>query len=123
AYFLASKRVRARTGSWAYVLGMTTVSGLVILAACLMSGQDLASPRGSDWLVLLAIGVFPGTLGHVLMNWAHAYASAFAISMLLLGVPVVAAAAAALVLGEAVTATQIVGGVLVLIAIANVVRR
>jgi drug/metabolite transporter (DMT)-like permease len=123
AYFLASKRIRATTGAWAYVLGMTTVSGIVMTIVCLATRQDIGSPRGSDWLVLLAIAIFPGTLGHVLMNWAHAHVSAFAISMLLLGVPVVAAAGAAVVLGEHVTGLQILGGTLVLFAIANVVMR
>ncbi len=123
AYFLASKRIRATTGAWTYVLGMTTVSGIVMLLVCLATGQDLTSPRGSDWLILLGIAVFPGTLGHVLTNWAHAHVSAFAISMLLLGVPVVAATGAALVLGEQVTALQALGGVVVLFAIANVVLR
>jgi drug/metabolite transporter (DMT)-like permease len=123
AYFLASKRIRERTGAWTYVLGMTTVSGIVMLGACLLTRQNFASPHGADWLILLGIAVFPGTLGHVLMNWAHAHVSAFAISMLLLGVPVVAAAAAAIVLGEHVTALQVIGGVIVLIAIANVVLR
>ena len=121
AYFLASKRIRERTGAWTYVLGMTTVSGIVMLAACLATRQDLGSPHGADWLLLLAIAVFPGTLGHVLMNWAHAHVSAFAISMLLLGVPIVAASAAAVILGERVTALQAFGGLLVLLAIANVV--
>jgi drug/metabolite transporter (DMT)-like permease len=123
AYFLASKRIRQRTGAWAYVVGMTTVAGVVMTIACVATGQDLGSPRGADWLILLGIAIFPGTLGHVLTNWAHAHVSAFAISMLLLGVPVVAAAGAAIVLGERVTALQIAGGVVVLLAIANVVLR
>ncbi len=123
AYFLASKRIRERTDAWTYVLGMTTVAGIVMLAVCLATGQKLGSPRGADWAILLAIAVFPGTLGHVLMNWAHAHVSAFAISMLLLGVPIVAASGAAVVLGERVTALQVFGGAVVLVAIANVVLR
>jgi drug/metabolite transporter (DMT)-like permease len=121
AYFLASKRIRERTDAWTYVLGMTTVAGIVMLGACLATRQDLGSPHRSDWIILAAIAVLPGTLGHVLMNWAHAYVSAFAISMMLLGVPVVGAFAAAAVLGEPITLLQVVGGALVLIAIANVV--
>ena len=123
AYFLASKRIRERTGAWAYVVGMTTVSGVVMLLVCIATGQDLGSPHGTDWLVLLGIAIFPGTLGHVLINWSHAHVSAFAISMLLLGVPVVAAAGAALVLGERITPLQVLGGAIVLVAIANVVLR
>jgi drug/metabolite transporter (DMT)-like permease len=123
AYFLASKRIRERTDAWTYVLGMTTVAGVVMLGACLASGQDLGSPHRGDWVILVAIAVLPGTLGHVLMNWAHAYVSAFAISMMLLGVPVVGAFAAAAVLGEPITLLQVVGGALVLVAIASVVLR
>ena len=79
AYFLASKRFRARVAPWPYVVGMTTVAGVVMLAVALATGQDLGSPHGSDWLVIAIIAVFPGTLGHVLTNWAHAHASAFVI--------------------------------------------
>jgi len=123
AYFLASKRIRERTDAWTYVLGMTTVAGCVMLAACLATGQQFGSPRPGDWVILIAIAILPGTLGHVLMNWAHAYVSAFAISMMLLGVPIVGAGAAAAVLGEHVTGLQLFGGALVLLAIANVVLR
>jgi drug/metabolite transporter (DMT)-like permease len=121
-YFLASKRFRARVAAWPYVVGMTTVAGLVMLAAALATGQDLGSPHGRDWLLIALIAVFPGTLGHVLTNWAHAHASAFVISTLFLGVPVVAAAAAAAILGEPITAPQVVGAALVLIAIGRIVR-
>ena len=122
AYFLASKRFRARVEPWPYVLGMTTVSGCVLLGAALATGQDVTSPRGMDWIIFLSIAVFPGTLGHALTNWAHAHESAFAISTLFLGVPVVAAAAAAAVLHEPVTTLQLVGGAVALVAIGRTVR-
>lgn len=122
AYFLASKRFRVRVPAWPYVVGMTTVAGVVMLMVALATGQDLGSPHGRDWLVIATIAVFPGTLGHVLTNWAHAHASAFVISTLLLGVPVVAAASAALFLGEPITAAQIVGAAMVLLAIGRIVR-
>lgn len=122
AYFLASKRFRARVDPWPYVIGMTTVAGVVMLGVAVATGQDLASPRGADWAVIATIAIFPGTLGHVLTNWAHAHASAFVISTLFLGVPVVAAAAAAVVLGEPVTLPQVAGAAIVLVAVARIVR-
>src|SRR5690606_5853740 len=39
AYFLASKRFRERIHAWDYVVGMTTVSGLVILTLTAVTGQ------------------------------------------------------------------------------------
>ena len=122
AYFLASKRFRVRIAPWPYVIGMTTVAGVVMLGVAIATGQALGSPHGRDWLVIAGIAIFPGTLGHLLTNWAHAHAAAFVISTLLLGVPVVAAVAAALVLGEPITGAQVVGAAMVLFAIGRIVR-
>jgi len=116
-YFLVSRRVRARIGPWEYVVGMTTVSGVVVTTAVAIVQPDLASPAGGEWLVLLSLAVFPGTLGHVLTNWAHAHVRAFSISMIFLAAPVVATAAALVFLDEEVTAMQLAGGLVVLIAI------
>ncbi len=122
AYFLVSKRVREHTGTWEYVIGMTTVAGLWMLAAILVTGQDLAAPTGRDWLILGAIAVFPGTLGHVLMNWAHPHTSALSVSIMLLAVPVLATLGAALLLSEQIVLLQIVGGCIALGAIMAVLR-
>lgn len=122
AYFLASKRIRARAGAVEYLIGMTTVAALIILVVCLVTGQRLLSPTGSEWLVLLALAVFPGTLGHFLTNWAHPHTSAFVLSIMLLAVPVLACAGAAVFLNEQLGPLQIGGGVLVLVAVAAVVR-
>lgn len=121
AYFVASKRFRVRTAAWEYTLGMTTVAGLVVAVVCVAGGQDLGSPRGGDWLVLFLIGALPGTLGHVLTNWAHAHTSAFAVSNLLLAAPVLATGLAWVFLGEALQTFQVLGGALTLFGIAMVI--
>ena len=121
AYFLASKRFRTHVGTWEYVIGMTTVAGIVMLTANLVTGQDLSAPSRHDIALLVAIAVFPGTLGHVFSNWAHAHVTAFVSSMILLAVPVVATAGAYAFLGERFTALQAVGGAVVLFAIAMLV--
>ena len=122
AYFLASKRIRARTGTAEYLIGMTSVAALLILGVCLVTGQQLLSPVGGEWLVLLALAVFPGTLGHFLTNWAHPHTSAFVVSIMLLAVPVIACAGAAVFLDERLGGVQIAGAVLVLVSVACVVR-
>jgi drug/metabolite transporter (DMT)-like permease len=123
AYFLVSKHARTDVRAWDYVIGMTTVSGLWMLVAALATGQDLWAPqRFSDWALLFWIAIFPGTLGHVLTNWAHAHTSALAISMMLLAVPLLSALGAAVLLDEPVTSLQLAGGLVVLAAIAVIVR-
>jgi drug/metabolite transporter (DMT)-like permease len=122
AYFLASKRFRERVRAWDYVVGMTTVSGLIVTVLTLGTRQDLGSPAPWEWATLVWLAIFPGTLGHVLTNWAHAYVPAFVSSMILLAVPVIAAAGAHVVVDEHIGALQIVGGAVVLSAIATIIR-
>jgi drug/metabolite transporter (DMT)-like permease len=121
AYFLASKRIRARAGALEYILGMTTVAGIIILVVALATGQRLASPHGRDWLILFCLALLPGTLGHFLTNWAHAHTSAFVVSIMLLAVPVIACVGAAVFLGETLNAMQITGAAVVLAAVGAVV--
>lgn len=121
AYFLATKRIRDRAGATEYVIGMTTVAGLIMLLVCLASGQDLTSPAGGQWLVLFALALFPGTLGHFLASWAYPHLSAFTVSVMFLATPVVACLGAALVLGEILRPLQLLGAVLVMVAVAAVV--
>jgi drug/metabolite transporter (DMT)-like permease len=121
AYFLASKRIRTRAGTTEYLIGMTTVAGLIMLVVVLVTGQRLGSPHGHDWAILFFLAVFPGTLGHFLTNWAHPYTSAFALSIMFLAVPVLACAGAAVFLGESLSATQLLGAAIVLTAVAAVV--
>ena len=120
-YFLASRWILFRVEPFEYVVGMTTVSGVLVALACVLTGQDLGAPSGVDWLILASLAAGPGTLGHVLMNWAHRFVTAFAISILLLAVPVLAAVGAWLWLGEPLAPLQVAGGVLVLVAIAFIV--
>jgi len=121
AYFLVSKRFRAHVGAWEYVIGMTTVAGLVMLTANLVTAQDLSLPSRHDIALLVTIAVFPGTLGHVLSNWAHAHVTAFVASMILLAVPVIATAGAHFFLAEPVTGLQVLGASVVLAAVGMIV--
>ena len=122
AYFLASKQFRSHVPALEYVIGMTTVSGFLILGAALATGQEFLSPHGWDWPLLLFLAVFPGTLGHILTNWAHPHLPAFLVSVMLLAVPVFAVAGATAFLHEPLNFTQAVGGAIVLAAIGTLVH-
>ena len=121
-YFLVSKRFRPHVDPSGYVVGMTTVAGTVVLGACLVAGEDLGSPRGAQWLVLLFLAIAPGTLGHWLVNWAHAHVTAFVVSMMFLAVPVLSTGGALVLLGEPLGPLQLLGGAIVLVSIAMIVQ-
>jgi len=121
-YFLVSKRIRERVGATEYMVGVTTVAGIIVGVAVLTTGQDLGSPTLVDLSILLIIALVPGTLGHLLLNWAHNYSSAFVVSIMLLAIPVLSSAAAALFLGENLSLLQILGALIVLFSIGMVIR-
>lgn len=121
AYFLASKFIRNNSGATEYLLGMTTVAGFVLLVAVAVTEQDLGSPVGGDWVMIFAIAMIPGTLGHLLTNWAHPHTSAFVISIMYLAVPVFSCVGAAIFLGETLTFLQVLGGAIVLFSVGAVV--
>jgi drug/metabolite transporter (DMT)-like permease len=122
AYILVSKHFRARVGVPEYMAGMTTVAGIMVGMVTLFAGSDLASPTRLDLIILLFVGLVTGTMGHFVINWAHAHVSVFSISVLILGVPVVASACAALFIDEPFNCVQAIGGAVVLIAIGMVTR-
>jgi drug/metabolite transporter (DMT)-like permease len=61
--------------------------------------------------------------GHLLMNWAHQHAPITLMSMVTVGIPVVATVGAAAFLGEPVTLVEALGIAVAVLAIAMIVWR
>ena len=72
------------------------------------------------WIVMIAL--FTGALGHVMMRWVHAYVEAARSSLYMLGMHVVAVGLSWPIHGEPVTVVQAIGGVVVLLCVAMVIR-
>jgi drug/metabolite transporter (DMT)-like permease len=122
-YFVASKRAREELGSFEYLAGMSAVAAVVVLPLVLASGERLAVPRPSAWMIIVLIAVVNGALGHFLMNWAHGHVPIVVVSLITLAIPVFAAASAAVFIDEPLTLMQGVGMAVVIGALAVVVAR
>jgi len=122
-YFLVSKRVRESLGAVEYVAAMQLVAAVVVTPIALVSREHLAIGSPVDWLWLMLIVCVSGIGGHLLVNWAHRYVDVSISSLMMLGVPVVGAVAAWLVLDESLGPLQVVGGLITLASLAAVVRR
>jgi drug/metabolite transporter (DMT)-like permease len=120
-YFIASKRAREQLGALEYQAALTIVAAIVVTPVALTAGSVSARTPTTAALVLLLVAV-PGG-GHLLMNWAHEHCSISLASLVTLGIPVVGTIGAAIFLSEQVTAIQVAGMALVLIALAMVVSR
>jgi drug/metabolite transporter (DMT)-like permease len=93
------------------------VTTLVLLPLALVSGEQLLPATGTGWLKLIGLALISQAAGQSLIAYAMAHLPATYSSVVLLLQPVTAAALAWVLLGEALGAIEIAGGVAVLIGI------
>lgn len=107
----------------AYVLFVWAVAASVLglIAAAFRTPFAPYPPR--TWLLFLTLGLVPTVLGHGLVNLALRSIPAPTVGLFLLGEPIGASLLAYLVFGEVPAATTLVGGLVVLAALALVVLR
>lgn len=122
-YFVASKQARRSLDTLEYMTVMLTVAFVAVAPVSLLTGSLTAADGhltwrtfGGVWLIIL----LPGS-GHVLINWAHEHTTLLFTSLATLATPVISAGAAAVFLGERVTAVQWVGMAVVLVALGAVI--
>ena len=122
-YFIASKSARERLDTLEYMTVINIVAFAVVVPIALATG-DLLSPEGRhdapSALRIVAIVLIPGS-GHVLINWAHNHTTLVLSSLITLALPVIATAAAAVFLDQAVVPVQVVGILTVIVALAAVI--
>jgi len=101
---------------------ITATAALAILPVALLADAPLTpqDARQGGWLLLLAIG--PQVIGHTALNAALRRLPASVVSGSILGEPVIAAALAALFLGERIGPQTLVGGVITLVGVLVLVR-
>jgi drug/metabolite transporter (DMT)-like permease len=117
AYLVIIGKLRLRVGPGTVMLWTGIVTALVLLGVSVASGEAMVpvSPRG--WAVLVALAVFSYAIGQGLLTVALAELGAAFSSVALLCLPVSAALLGWVVLGEALSVTQGVGGAIILASI------
>jgi drug/metabolite transporter (DMT)-like permease len=121
AYQVIGRGLRDALPLEAYVLGVwaTAAAALALLAA--LFGVPLAPFPGRTWLVFLALALVPTIGGHGLVNKSLRSLPAPTVGLFLLGEPLGASLLAWLVFGELPGRFTILGGAVVLAALALVV--
>jgi drug/metabolite transporter (DMT)-like permease len=120
-YLVMSKRSAGRMTSMEYTLGTGFWTAAVSLPVGFIAGQDMSVPEPGDWLVLAALVVMGGVLGHSMMNWALTRIPLWLGSVVTLMIPVVSSLTAWAFLGEALDTVQVTAIVGVVAALAAVV--
>jgi len=121
-YHVIGRGLRDALPLSAYVLGVwgTAAATLAVLAATARVPVFGYAPR--TFALFLALAVVPTVIGHGLVNRSLRHIPAPTVGLFLLGEPIAASVLAYAVFGETPSRLTIAGGVLVLAALALVVR-
>lgn len=119
-YFMILKRQRDDgVDGWAFLAGVFLIGAITISPYCLIVSDDLTSLDTSDYILLLAMIVGPGFVGHGLITWASRHLPVTLTSLLTLGSPVVSVVGGWIVYEQSLGGWQIFGAILVLTGLAG----
>jgi drug/metabolite transporter (DMT)-like permease len=117
AYQLAVTRLRAGVATSSIMAWSCTVMAILLLPIALASGEQILPVTAIGWVKLVALAIIAQVAGQSLIAYAMAHLPATFSSVGLLFQPVMAALFAWILLGEALGATGIAGGIIVLVGI------
>ncbi|KJL03299.1 DMT family transporter [Priestia aryabhattai] len=100
-----------------YSFAVFLIGGLVLFVYNICTNVSLTQYDTKDWWIFLLLALIPNIFGHALFNWLLKYVGATTISMAILGEPIGAIILAYFLLGEMTTASQLVGGMIVMISV------
>lgn len=107
-YFVASKAARRHLATLEYQAALLVIASLVLLPIVVLSGQGLATNDVNTLTGLVVLAAIP-TVGHLLINWAHAHLRLLVLSLMTLALPVISTILAAAFLDEPIVSLQVVG--------------
>ncbi len=125
-YFVLTRQVRSSIDvdpfEWMAAINLWSLFAAAVAAPFLLERDDFSQLDGTDLFWLLVLAYLTGVFGHVLMSWVHGYIEAARSSLYILSMNLVAVSLAWPVHDEPVTPIQMVGGLVVLGAVAAVIR-
>jgi drug/metabolite transporter (DMT)-like permease len=122
AYFITSKNSKKTMTPTEFTAGTSLWTMAICAPLGFLFGQDMSWPSATNWGWLIAMAIASGLIGHAMMNWSLVRIPLWVGSTFTLLIPVFSALLAWLVLDEAVSALQALGMVVVIGALAVVVR-
>jgi len=123
SYLLTTERVRSGVDTLTLTTLAVTASAITLLALCLLLRVPLAGYAPHAWLALAGLGIVSQLGGYLAITYALGHLPATLTSVGLLAQAPLTALLAIPLLGEPLAATQVIGGVLVLVGIYVVNRR
>lgn len=121
-YLLVGRHARQRMALAPYAAATAAVAAAVTGTLALATGAPLAGFDRTTWLALVALAAVPQGIGHGALLWAVRWTGAAVVSLVVLLEPIGAALLAGVFLDEVPGPMEGVGGALLLLGVATVVR-
>ncbi len=115
AYLLTG--LRRRCALVPYLSAVYLMSGLMLVAVALASGDGLLASRPVDWLWLALLAAVPTLLGHTLLNRAMRHFPSYAVNLSILVEPLLTSVLAFFVFSEVPTGNVVLGAVVIIAAV------
>lgn len=116
-YMLFGQDVRKRVSLTTYTIIVYSTSTFTLFFYVLFKGGSFGPYPTMDWIWFILLAIVPNLLGHNLFNWAIKWVSANVISIAILFEPVGASILAYFIFNEYLVATQVFGGIIVIVGI------
>lgn len=123
AYLITGRQLRARIDIVSYLTAIYTIAAIALLIVVIVSGTSLFGYSAETYTMLVLLALVPQLIGHSSLNLAVRLIPVTLVSVAILGEPVGATILGALIIGEAPTVNELLGGVLILGGIYLVIRQ
>ncbi len=123
SYLLCVEGLHETISSQRQVTLAYSVAACLLWTVLLIRGGATLSYSPRVWKALLGMTLGPQIFGHTLLNWSLRHFSSSLVAFSILLEPIIAALLAWYLLGQTLTAVQLVGGVLVLAALTLVISQ
>jgi len=100
AYLMIGRRVRAQVSFVPYLLAVNAATTVFLGLFAVLTGARLGGYPAATWLALVLLAAGPHLIGHGLLNWSVRRLRSFAVTLAVLGEPVLSTVYAALIFGE-----------------------
>ena len=121
-YLLAGRSLRKNISTLTYATWVYTGAAIILVLASIISGQSFTGFSQGTYIALILLALGPQVLGHSLLNWSLAYATATLVAITVMAEPVIATLLAIPMLNEWPSQTSIIGGISILTGIYIAVR-
>lgn len=120
AYFIKVKQARdADLHATSFLASMMIVGCVFVTPWALIASDDITELDAKGWALIVMLVIVAGVLGHGTMVWAQRHVEITLTSLITLLQPVLSSVGAWMIFGQRLKAVQLVGGAIVLIALAG----